>query len=470
MTRKPLVVLATVVGALGVVPSAQAATSAPAWQCRASALYASISGQNRVEPIVANGNINTANGASPDLALCSDGETGAGNTATQLGIPPNVIGAVTGKAKTVIDPDTGNPIDQSIASEARVEDLTLLGQAGLPAIGVGAANSTATAKCTAGSLVPTFTGDSRVADVTLGGQPIALDQLATQLTNLLNPLLGAVVEVKVDERVTSTTGLIVRAIHVRVLRGANPLVDVVVGEAKVAASGDVCDPAKQPNGPGGPGGTGGSGEGDICPAGSIARGNLCIIPAGTGGSGLGDIIIGRPNQSPSGGTVVPLDVARRQYGRTPCLAGNGTPKFAIVGTNKADRITGTNIADRIIGLGGNDKLDGGRGNDCIEGRTGGDTMSGGLGNDREYGSAGKDHLNGGPGKDYLSGGSGNDTLSASFGGDRVVGGAGADAINIATAGGAASADCGGGRDKIRLNRNETKKIRNCETVYVFRDK
>jgi len=61
-------------------------------------------------------------------------------------------------------------------------------------------------------------------------------------------------------------------------------------------------------------------------------------------------------------------------------------------------------------------------------------------------------------------GSGNDTISASFGGS------GADFISIATAGGPASADPGPGRDKIRLNRNETKKIRNCETVYVFRDK
>ena len=467
MTRKSLVVLAIVGGALAVVPTAQAATSPPVWQCRASAVYASVSGQNRVEPIVANGNINTANGANPDLTLCADSETGAGNTATQLGIGPNVIGAVTGKAKTAIDPDLASSIDQSVAAEGRVEDLTLLGQVGLPAIGIGAANSTATATCTAGSIVPTFTGDSRVADVTLGGQPIALDQLATQLTNLLNPILGAIVEVKVDERVTSPTGLTVRAIHVKVVRGATSLVDAVVGEAKVATNGDVCDPAKQP---GGPGGTGGSGDGDVCPTGSIARGNVCVIPAGTGGSSLGDIIIGRPNQSPSGGTVVPVDVARRLYGRTPCLAGNGTPKFAIVGTNKADRITGTNVADRIIGLGGNDKLDGGRGNDCMEGRTGGDTISGGLGNDREYGSSGKDHLNGGPGKDYLSGGSGNDTISASFGGDRVVGGEGVDFINIATAGGPASADCGPGRDKIRLNRNETKKIRNCETVYIFRDR
>ena len=31
-------------------------------------------------------------------------------------------------------------------------------------------------------------------------------------------------------------------------------------------------------------------------------------------------------------------------------------------------------------------------------------------------------------------------------------------------------DCGSGRDKIRLNRNETKKIKHCETVYIFKDK
>ena len=107
--------------------------------------------------------------------------------------------------------------------------------------------------------------------------------------------------------------------------------------------------------------------------------------------------------------------------------------------------------------------------DPDEGRTGGDTMSGGLGNDRLYGSVGNDHLVGGSGKDYLSAGSGNDTVNAGFGGDRVIGGSGVDFINVATAGPAASVDCGSGRDKVRLNRNETKKIRGCETVYIFKD-
>ena len=87
MTRKALVVLATTVGALCVVPSADALTTMPVWKCRASPLYTSVNGQNRVEPIVANGNINTANGGDPDHAQCANAETGAGNTATQLAIP-----------------------------------------------------------------------------------------------------------------------------------------------------------------------------------------------------------------------------------------------------------------------------------------------------------------------------------------------------------------------------------------------
>jgi Ca2+-binding RTX toxin-like protein len=418
-----------------------------------------------VEPIVANGNINTANGASPDQAQCIDSESGAGNTPTQLGISTDFLGAVTGKALTSIDPDLGRSIDQKITAEGRVEDLSLLLGAGGPALGVGAANATAAASCVAGNLAPVFTGDSRVADITLGGQPIPLDNLVTQLTNLLNPILGELVEIKVDERIQTADSLTINALHLKVLRsaGAEPLIDLIVGQAKVGANGAVCDPSKQNDGSGG-------NQSGICPAGStlIVDRNVCVIPAGTGGSSLGEIVIGAPFRGPSGGTVVPIDVARKRYGNSPCLSFGGTPKFAIVGTNKADRITGTNIADRIIGLGGNDKLDGGRGNDCIEGRSGGDNISGALGNDKLYGSTGADHLNGGPGSDYMSGGTGNDTINAAYGKDRAFGGSGRDFINVATAGPAATVSCGAGKgDVARINNNERKKVKGCERVAVF---
>ena len=465
MYRRILVVLIGAAVALVVAPAAQAFTTIPVWQCRGSAAFASVAGNNRVEPIVANGNINTANGASPDRAQCVDSETGLGNTATQLGISPDFLAAVTGKASTEINPDLGRAIDQAILAEGRVEDLSLLLGAGGPTLGVGAANSIAAGRCVAGNLAPQFSGDSRVADVTLGGQVIALDRLADELTKILNPLLGAVVEIRVDERIQTADALTINALHIIVVRGQTPLVDLVVGQAKVGANGPVCDPSKQNDGSGTP-------LGQVCASGSVldvAR-NLCVIPAGTAGSGLGEIIIGRPFQGPSGGRVLPLDVARKRFGNSPCLSGGGAPKFAIVGTNRGDRITGTNIADRIIGLGGNDRLDGGRGNDCLEGRTGGDNLSGALGNDKAYGSSGKDHLNGGPGTDLLSAGSGNDSINAAFGRDRALGGSGRDFINIATAGPAASADCGTGSDKVRINKNERRKVRGCETVYVFNDR
>ncbi len=465
MTRKALVVLATTVGALCVVPSADAFTTLPVWKCRASPLYSSINAQNRVEPVVANGNINTANGGDPDHAQCADDETGAGDTATQLAIPDNLIGASTTQAKTTITPELGLAIAQKVLSEAKVENLQVAIPAGSPSLlGVKSATSSVNASCTAGSLTPVITGTSQVADLTVLGAPVPLDGLLTALTNALQPL-GFLVDVKLNEKVVGADGsLTVRAMHVKVIRGnGTPVIDLVVAETKAGYNGPVCDPDKQnPTTPG-----------QVCPNGSTLdlASNFCVIrEGGVIGSGKPDIIIGRPYQGPSGGTVVALPLARKKYGNSPCLGGNGAPKYAIIGTNKADRITGTNVADRIIGLGGNDRIDGGRGNDCIEGRSGGDTISGGLGNDRVYGSTGNDHLNGGAGTDYLSAGSGNDTVNASFGRDTVKGGPGVDFINIATAGPAANADCGSGKDKIRLNRNETKKIKHCETVYIFKDK
>ncbi|HEY1539956.1 MAG TPA: calcium-binding protein [Solirubrobacteraceae bacterium] len=466
MTRKLLVVLVTAAGALVMAQSAQAYTTLPVWKCRASPLYASVSGQNRVEPIVANGNINTANGGDPDHAQCADAETGAGDTATQLAIPQNLIGADTTSAKTDISPELGRAIQQNVTSTAKAENLQIAIPAGSPSLlGVKAATSSATATCNPGSTTPVLNGTSQVADLTVLGAAVPLDGLVTALTNALKPL-GFLVSIIPNEKVIGADGsLTVRALHVKIIQGnGTPVVDLVVAESKVGFNGPVCDPTKQNDG---------SNPTGVCPNGSVLdlASNYCVIKeGGVTGSGQPDIIVGRPFQGPSGGTVLALSVARKKYGLSACLAGGGAPKFAIVGTNKADRITGTNGPDRILGRGGNDKIDGGRGNDCIEGNTGGDTLSGGLGNDRLYGSTGNDHLNGGPGTDYLSGGNGNDTLSASFGRDRVLGGSGVDYINIATAGPAASADCGSGKDKIRLNRNETKKIKHCETVYIFKDK
>src|ERR1700710_3040483 len=204
MTRKALVVLATTVGALCVVPSAQAFTNLPVWKCRASPLYTSVSGQNRVEPIVANGNINTANGADPDHAQCANAETGAGSTATQLAIPQDLIGASTTQAKTDITPELGKAINQKVTSTAKAENLQIQIPAGSPSLlGVKAVTSSATATCVPGSLTPKFDGTSQVADLTVLGAPIGLDGLLGALTQALQPL-GALVDVKINEKIVGT--------------------------------------------------------------------------------------------------------------------------------------------------------------------------------------------------------------------------------------------------------------------------
>ena len=444
MTRKLSVALGAIVGTLALVPSAQALTATPVWQCRGSAVYSSVAGQNRVEPIVANGNINTANGGNPDRAQCVDSETGAGNTPTQLGISPNFLGAVTGKALTTITPELGFAIAQKPTAEGRVEDLTLLIGAGDPTLGIGAANSTATATCTPGSLVPTFSGDSRVADLTLGGAPLPLDQLVIQLSALLAPL-GALVEIKADERIQTADSLTIRALHVKILRAGTPLLDLVVGEAKVGGNGPVCDPAKQ-----------GGGSGNVCPPGSeldVER-TLCIIRESTSGSSLGDIIVGRPFEGPSGGTVVPIDVARKRFPTAPCLKGTGAPRYAIVGTNSA---TGSPARTSLTG----------------SSRSAATTTSAAAAattawraapvatscraasaTTRRTARTATTHSTA-PAATTASMAAPVATRSTpAYGADRTFGGAGNDAINIATQGPRATANCGSGSDKVRFNQKE----------------
>jgi hypothetical protein len=460
---------------LAVPSSASAFTSNPVWNCRASSLYVSLAGNNRVEPLVANGNPSTANNKSADRAQCASEEAGADNLATPLGIPDTVVAAQSASAKTTITPELGRAIDQTVTSTSRVEKLSLPLGGSTVVLGVGVANSTATGTCVGNAAK--LSGSSSMADLTLGGVPISLNELLEGLQDALQPL-GVVVDVKFNEQLTVNGALIVRAAHIKLLgsNAATPLLDLVLAESKVTADALTCNPDKQIPGF----------EGKICPDGSgyDAMTGFCVIPAVVGGSGI--IVVGRPFQGPSGGTVIGLPEAIKKYGRHECLLGSG-PKYAVVGTNKADRITGTNGRDRILGLGGNDSLDGGRGVDCLEGNNandtvnggigsdrllggaGNDTMTGSLGNDWMDGGAGDDKVNGGSGKDMLVGGVGRDIINAGFNADTVRAGSGNDIVNVAVQGPSATVDCGTGRDKIRLNQRERKTIRGCEIQYVLKD-
>lgn len=61
-----------------------------------------------------------------------------------------------------------------------------------------------------------------------------------------------------------------------------------------------------------------------------------------------------------------------------------------------------------------------------------------------------------------------DTINTSDGADNVTFGAGKDAINAATAGPAALIDGGRGRDTVRTNANERRRVKHAETVHTLR--
>jgi len=440
--------------------SAQSTVPTSFFNCRASAFYTSISGNDRVEPIVANGNPRTGSGRNPDFAVCADADAGAGSTATQLGVPPEVASARTANAVTSIDPDNASPIDQRAGSSASVEDLRLALGSPSVIVGAAAANSSATARCN--STTAELAGQSQLTGLTLGGNPVTLDELVKGLTDALTPL-GPIVEITPNEQVRDATSLTVRALHVKVLRdaGSTPVLDAVIAESRVVAPAGVCTRSS---------GVTGSSTVRPCPPGSTldaGRGVCLIRGEGPGGR---DIIIGRPFEGPSGGRVDSLRDARKRFPNNPCVKGEGAG-FVIIGTNGNDRITGTNGPDRIILRKGNDQTSSGRGSDCVDGGSGRDVITGGLGNDRLFGATGNDAVNGSSGNDRLSGGSGNDSINGSFGADRVFAGSGNDAINVATAGRRATVSCGSGRDKVRFNNEEKRKIRSdCEIRYEFSDR
>ena len=410
-------------------PSAQAAS--PAWQCRASALSASVAAQPAIEPVLAGGG-----------GTCADAKAGFPALPQSLAIPASLLTAGTVSAQTTVDPDTGGTAAQRVSAVGQVEDLALrLGPLGTVALGARVAVARAAAACVAGR--PRLDGASELlCGVTLNGSSVTADQLAQRLADLLRPI-GQIVDVRVNEQVRDASGLTQRALHVKVLTlvGGASVLDLVVGDARVGSAGAVCSGSGS-DGPGGDGSGSGSGPGGpdgsgtlpggtcACPAGAIldATSGFCVIRGGVAGAmatGGQDIVVGRPFDGPSGGRVVSIAEARKRFPASRCVRGGG-PAFAVIGTKRADHVTGTNRRDRILTLGGKDRADGGRGADCIDGGTARDALAGGSGRDRVYGSSGNDALNGGPDTDLLDGGRGNDSINAAFGKDRVVGGPGRD--------------------------------------------
>lgn len=240
--RTLVVGLATVAGfALQSAP-AGAYTGLPLWQCRGSALSVSVNGGNHVEPVLANGNPNTANGASPDRAQCVNSEAGMNNLPTPLGLPANFVTAATTHAITEISPELGPAIKQTAYAQGGVEGLALrLPAGGTVALGVAFANAAASAVCQNGA--PVLNGTSQASGFTIGGTAVSNDQLLTQLSNALQPL-NALVSLKVNEQIKTANSLTVNALHITLVSSGTgaPLADIILGQAKVGFAGDICNP------------------------------------------------------------------------------------------------------------------------------------------------------------------------------------------------------------------------------------
>jgi hypothetical protein len=452
---------------VGLATAAPASAGAPdqLWNCRASAGYIAVPAQDRNEPVVANGSTRTAT-ESPDRARCADDDAKPVGAGGELGLSGPA-------AQTSVDPDSGLAVDQTVSAKSSVVAFSP-GEQGFNLV-VRAAHAEASAACTPGGA--RLTGASEVLFASFNGRALNVTLLEQTLEQLPT---GEVVRIRFNEQTRSGGALVQRAVHVVLVGELGKVVkEVVVAEAKVAGGREVCDRAAQEDTAaqgGGGSGSGGGGARDAnqpCIRGAEydAGRNLCIITRERDGNlanGRETVaIVGKPFEGPSGGRVALPGEAPRSARTSTCLKGKGV-RFLVLGTRKADRITGSNRADVIFAFGGNDRISGGRGNDCIVGGRGADRLAGAQGRDTLVGGRGGDNLNGGSEADRLLGGGGNDSINAAYGRDRVKGGKGRDAINVATAGPAARVRCGKGRDVVRFNLNERRRVRGCERRYSIR--
>lgn len=396
--------------------------------------------------------------------------------------------------------------EQQVLSRADAANVHIVLGSGASAIDITAqaANTTARASCGQNN-VPVLGSTSNVLNlvVKIGGStvPVTIPQPnEQQVVNLgiakliLNERVGAE-----GARPNAPSGQLTRrAIHLLVPGDPTPpatspaagsVADVVVAEATADFHGSVCESA-------------------LCPAGSTPNpqgqcvSNSAECPPGTGRDPQGRCVLTSVRcpsgtafdptslactEGPQGGTLVPIDQRLRERFRgSPCIGRGFGRLVAVLGTNGPDRITGTNRSDRIFALAGNDRVSGGRGDDCVEGGSGRDVIDGSNGNDTMLGGSGADQISGGPGRDLMRGAGGRDRLNGGYGNDRILGGAGNDGIstgngrdrvfggpgndiiNAAIRGPASFVDCGPGRDRVRINKNERRRTRNCEFVDITR--
>jgi Ca2+-binding RTX toxin-like protein len=438
----------TVAGVAQARPLAHPAAAAP-FGCRASVARVALLGGTLLEPAVANA------AGYP----CQD----ASAAVSTLTIPPVSPILTVGPAGSFTNESgsAGGATAPAAAAVTQVQAVTI--SAGATTISVvGPVEAQAAYQCVNDQVVGT--GRSTLDVLTVNGHQIALPSPGAPLTI---PLGGGSF-IAVNLKLQSATAIEERILEVH-LAG---IADIVVGEAAVSVTGAGACAGTSPT----------PSSIEICPPGSTldAARQQCVIVIG----GV-TIVVSRPFQGPTGGTVVALSVARRRY-KSPCLSGRG-PRYVLVATKRGGRVTGTPQSDRILGLGAGERIAGLGGNDCIDGKGGGQTVFDGNGNDRIYTSGGSNRIGVGNGNDSVTGrngsdritvgngnsvvhgGRGNSRIDVGLGHDRVFGGPGRNRI---FAGGAhAIVSCGSGRHNVAFLRRRPAayaRSHGCQTIHLLK--
>jgi hypothetical protein len=274
----------------------------------------------------------------------------------------------------------------------------------------GPIQTTASYSCVNDQLQASGTSTLNLINVNGTNMPVPEGQPYT------STILGGIT-ISTNQQVKTANSLTETALEIDIPNVA----DIVVDEAKVTQS--VTDPCAGTSGP--------PPILEICPPGSTLNiaAQLCEIVVTNPNGTTTVIVVSRPFQGPSGGTVYPTGVVAKKYPGYPCTTGPG-PKFALVATKQGGRVYGTPKSDRILALGAYERIAGLGGNDCIDGNGGHQTIFDGNGNDKDYSANGFNRIAVGNGNDYVNARTGSVWITAGNGRDTVYGGTGGSRIDV----------------------------------------
>jgi hypothetical protein len=427
--------------------SATAATTTP-FGCRASTTRITLLNALVTEPTVAN----------PNTTPCATDTAGAATTSV-LSTGSSAVNAGPVGAFTYSVPSTQSTAPGATAVAA-VDGVTIPG-AGI--VIAGPIQATASYACDNDQLQATASSTLNLID--LNGKSMSVPGTPSVIS------LGALGEILVNQKVQTATSLTETALEVK-LTG---IADIVIGEAKVTQSISSPCAGTAPTPP----------VLEICPVGSTLNiaAQLCEIIVTNPNGTTTVIVVSRPFQGPSGGTVYPTGVVAKKYKGFPCTTGPG-PKFALVATKRGGRVYGTPKSDRILALGAYERIAGLGGNDCIDGTGGHQKIFDGNGKDKIYSGPFSNRIAVGNGNDYINGrngsgiwitaGNGNDTIYGAKGNTRIDDGIGRDHIyggpgknRIWAGGDSALVSCGPGKHNrafVRVHAKPYALKHGCEVV------